>query len=128
MASNVLPSIGKITSSIEAYTVSGTGIMLEENWNFGQVFLELRVNSILAATAINTMTSNLPGTTYSNLLFEITIGVKVPTALSRMKLIINNDFTFLPSALVTTVAVTGSAPQVLSSVVVSENVVMATFN
>jgi cytochrome c oxidase assembly protein Cox11 len=35
---NVLPAIGSITSNFELYTISGTGFMLEENWNFGQVY------------------------------------------------------------------------------------------
>ena len=39
MTDNVLPNIGSITSSLEMYTVTGTGMFIEENWNFGQVFL-----------------------------------------------------------------------------------------
>ena len=61
------------------YTISGTGFMIEENWNFGQVFFEYRQNNILNVNSINDLTQNLPGTLTSNLQFDITIGVQVPT-------------------------------------------------
>ena len=35
--------------------------MIEENWNFGQVFLEPRQNNVLSILNRNAMTSNLPG-------------------------------------------------------------------
>lgn len=34
-----LPAIGALSESFEMYAMSGTGVMLEENWNMGQVFL-----------------------------------------------------------------------------------------
>jgi len=61
------------------------------------------------------MTSNLPGTLFSNLLFEITMAIQCPTSLSRLKLIISGDFTFSESSLVNSIAVTSTAPQILST-------------
>lgn len=66
--------------------------MLEENWNFGQVYFELRQNKILNVNSINDLTQNFPGTLTSNLEFEITIGVQCPTAASTIKFIISGDF------------------------------------
>ena len=34
-----LPAIGALSVSFEMYSISGTGVMLEENWNMGQVYL-----------------------------------------------------------------------------------------
>lgn len=67
LTNNVLPAIGSITSNFEMYTISGTGFMLEENWNFGQVYFELRQNKNLDVNSINDLTQNLPGTLTSNL-------------------------------------------------------------
>ena len=58
MTDNVLPDIGSITSSLEMYAVTGTGMFIEENWNFGQAFLEPRQNAGLSVFNRNTMTVN----------------------------------------------------------------------
>jgi len=36
--SNNLPSIGALSPSFEMYVISGSGIMMEENWNMGQLY------------------------------------------------------------------------------------------
>ena len=66
---NVLPNIGSITKSFEMYTITGTGVMIEENWNFGQVYLEPKQNVDINVLSRNSMVSNLPGTSFTNLLF-----------------------------------------------------------
>ena len=58
MTDNVLPNIGSITSSLEMYAVTGTGMFIEENWNFGQVFLEPKQNKVLSVLNRNVMTNN----------------------------------------------------------------------
>ncbi len=92
LTNNVLPAVGKITSNLEMYTISGTGFMLEENWNFGQVYFELRLNKNLNVNSINDLRNNLPGTLTSNLEFEITINEQCPTAASILKFIVSDDF------------------------------------
>lgn len=34
-----LPAVGALSQSLEMYAISSTGVMLEENWNMGQLFL-----------------------------------------------------------------------------------------
>lgn len=111
------------------YTVTDTGMIIEENWNFGQVFLEERQNQVLSVLSRNTMTTNSPGTTFTNLLFDIDIGVPAPTNLSsRLKFVISDGFTWTDSSLVNTQPLVGAAPQILESVIVSPNVIVTTFN
>ena len=124
---NVLPAIGSITSNLEMYTISGPGFMLEENWNFGQVYFEFRQNNILNVNSINDLTQNYPGTLTSNLEFEITIGVQSPTSTSIIKFIISDDFQFSVSSLVNVQGVLSTAPQVLSTTIVSQNIIVTKF-
>lgn len=125
---NVLPNIGSITKSFEMYTITGTGVMIEENWNFGQVYLEPKQNVDISVLSRNSMVSNLPGKSFTNLLFEITVGVATPTPNARLKFVIDGGFTFTDSSLVNTQALIGAAPVKLSSVLVSPNVIITTFN
>lgn len=74
------------------------------------------------------MVSNLPGRSCTNLLFEINIGVATPTPNARLKFVISNGFTFTDSSLVNTQGLAGSAPTILSSQIVSPNVIVTTFN
>jgi|JI7StandDraft_1071085.scaffolds.fasta_scaffold2012003_1 hypothetical protein len=74
------------------------------------------------------MVNNLPGTSFNSLLFEITIGVATPTPNARFKFVINGGFTFDDSSLVNTQGLVGAAPVILSSVIVSPNVIITTFN
>lgn len=127
LTNNVLPAIGSITSNFEMYTISGTGFMLEENWNFGQVYFEYRQNNILNVNSINDLTQNYPGTLTSNLEFEITIGVQCPTPYSVVKFIISDDFEFSASSLVNVQGVLSTAPQVISTTIVSPNIIITKF-
>ena len=86
----MLPNIGSITSSFEFCTITDTGIVQEENWNFGTVFLEPRQNNVLSILNRNSMTSNLPGQSFTSLHFEVTIGEQTPTPRSRFKFIISD--------------------------------------
>lgn len=97
------------------YTISGTGFMIEENWNFGQVFFEYRQNNILNVNSINDLTQNLPGTLTSNLQFDITIGVQVPTPYSCLKFILSDSFQFSASSLVRVQGLLSSVPQKIST-------------
>lgn len=73
------------------------------------------------------MVSNLPGTSFTNLLFEITVGVATTTPNARLKFVIDGGFTFSDSSLVNTQALVGAAPVILSNVLVSPNVIITTF-
>ena len=59
------------------------------------------------------MENNLPGTSFTDLLFDIEIGVDSPTPLSRLKFVIEGGFTFTDSSLVNTQALVGAAPVIL---------------
>ena len=78
--------------------------------------------------SINSQIANSPGTTVSTLLLDVTIGVAVPTALSTFLFTISNNFEFTVSSLVTSIAVTGDPPQILSTSVVSANIIRVVFN
>lgn len=54
-------------------------MMIEENWNFGQVFLEPKQNRVLSVLNRNVMTNNEPGTIFTNTLFDITINANSPS-------------------------------------------------
>ena len=125
---NVLPDIGSITSSFEMYTITGTGVMIEENWNCGQVFLEPKQNKALSILNRNSMEFNLPGTSFTNLLFDIEIDEDCPTPQSRLKFVIEGGFTFTDSSLVTTISLLGAAPVIVESVIESPNVIITTFD
>ena len=126
--SNNMPSIGALSESFEMYVISGTGIMQEENWNVGQLFLELRNNNLMNIVSINAQNTNTPGVTVSTLQMTVTVGVNVPTPLSTFLLTISGDFTFTVSSLVASLAVTGTPPQILSMTVVSPNIIRVIFN
>lgn len=74
------------------------------------------------------MEYNLPGTSFTDLLFDIEIGVNSPTPLSRLKFVIKGGFTFTDSSLVKTIQLVGAAPVLLTSLIESPNVIIATFN
>lgn len=101
--------------------------MLEENWNFGQVYFEKRLNKNLNVNSINDLRNNLPGTLTSNLDFEITIGEQCPTATSILKFIISDDFEFSPSSLVNVQGVLSTAPPVISTTIISKNIIETKF-
>ena len=110
------------------YAISSTGVMVEENWNMGQVYLELTNNNLINLVSINSQVSNEPGVTVSTFLVDVTIGIAVPTPLSVFLFTISNNFKFTVSSLVSSIAVTGTAPQVLSTTVTSPNIIKVVFN
>jgi hypothetical protein len=123
-----LPAIGALSESFEMYSMSGTGVMLEENWNMGQIFLELRNNNLINLVSINAQNANQPGITVSTLLLDVTIGVACPTPLSTFLFTISGSFEFTVSSMVTTIAVTGDPPAVQSTTVVSPNLIKVIFS
>ena len=123
-----LPAIGALSQSFEMYAISSTGVMIEENWNMGQVFLELRNNNQINLVSINTQITNEPGITVSTLLMDVTIGVACPTSLSTFLFTISGNFEFTVSSLVSSIGVSGSPPQVQSTTVMSPNLVKVIFN
>lgn len=125
---NNLPSIGAISSSFEMYAISGTGVMQEENWNMGQVYFELRNNNLMSIVSINAQTANRPGTTVSDLLVDVTVGVACPTPLSTFVFTISGNFQFTVSSLVSTLQVSDTPPQILTMTVVSPNIIRVIFN
>lgn len=127
LVSSILPYINALSANFEMYTMSATGVMIEENWNFGNVFFEAKNNNIMNVVSINSLTTNLPGTTTSSFLAQISIGIACPTATSRLLFTISNNFYFSVSSLVNTIAVTGSAPQITSTTIMSQNVIMVVF-
>lgn len=106
-----LPAIGALSESFEMYAMSGTGVMLEENWNMGQVFLEMRNNNLLNLVSITSQTTASPGLTFSTVV-DVTVGVASPTALSTFVFTVSGNFIFTVSSQVTTIAVTGDPPQI----------------
>lgn len=80
------------------------------------------------SVSINTQIGNLPGTTVSTFLIDVTIGVACPTPLSTFLFTISGNYQFTVSSLVTSIAVTGSPPQILSTSVVSPNIIKVSFN
>ena len=73
--------------------------------------------------SINAQNANTPGLTLSTLLLTFNIGVAVPTPLSTFLFTISGDFAFTVSSLVTSIAVTGSPPQIQSMTVISPNII-----
>ena len=110
------------------YVMSGTGVMLEENWNMGQVFMELRNNNLMNLVSINAQNANQPGITVSTLLLDITIGVACPTDLSTFLFTISGNFEFTVSSEVTTIAVTGDPPVAQPTTVISPNLIKVIFS
>jgi hypothetical protein len=80
------------------------------------------------SVSINTQIGNLPGTTVSTFLIDVTIGVACPTALSTFLFTISGNYQFTVSSLVTSTAVSGTPPQILSTTVVSPNIIRVLFN
>jgi hypothetical protein len=78
--------------------------------------------------SINAENANTPGVTVSTLLVSFNIGVAVPTPLSTFLFTISGDFQFTVSSLVTSIAVTGTPPQIKSTQVVSPNIIQVIFN
>lgn len=64
----------------------------------------------------------------STLLVDVTIGVACPTAISTFLFTISGNYQFTVSSLVTSIAVTGTPPQILTTNVVSPNIIKVTFN
>ena len=108
--------------------MSATGVMIEENWNMGQVFLELRNNNNLNLVSINSQIANQPGITVSTLLMDVTIGVACPTPLSTFLFTISGNFEFTVSSLVSSIGISGDPPQVQSTTVMSPNLIKVIFN
>jgi hypothetical protein len=94
----------------------------------GQLYFELKNNNLMNIVSINAQNSNTPGVTVSTLLATFTIGVNVPTPLSTFVFTISGNFQFTVSSLVTSIAVTGSPPQIVSMSVVSPNIIRVVFN
>ena len=64
---NPVSNIQKISPSIEIYIVSGTGLVYEENLNYGPVINKPTFTNLLATSILNDLTTNEPGT-FSSLL------------------------------------------------------------
>lgn len=101
--------------------------MLEENWNMGQVYLEMRNNNLMSLVSITGQTTTSPGIIFSTLV-EVTVGVACPTLLSTFVFTVSGNFQFTVSSQITGTGVTGSPPQILSSTVVSPNIIRIIFN
>ena len=94
----------------------------------GQVYLELKNNNLINSVSINTQIGNLPGSTVSTFLIDVTIAVACPTPLSVFLFTISGNYQFTVSSHVTSMAVSGTPPQILSTTVVSPNIIRVTFN
>jgi hypothetical protein len=70
---NVIPSIQKISPSIEIHTVSYNGLVYEANSNFGSVVNNPPITNLMGVSILNTLSANSPGST-STLRAEVTIG------------------------------------------------------
>jgi hypothetical protein len=94
----------------------------------GQVFLELKNNNLMTLVSINSQVSNLPGSTVSSFLIDVTVAVPCPTPLSTFLFTISGNYQFTVSSLVTSIAVSGTPPQIQSTTVVSPNIIRVIFN
>jgi hypothetical protein len=59
---NPVSNIQKISPSIEFYIVSSTGLVYEENLNYGPVINKPVFTNLLGTSILNTLTANRPGT------------------------------------------------------------------
>ena len=82
----------------------------------------------MTLVSINSQIGNLPGSTVSTLLVDATIGIASPTAQSVFLFTISGNYQFTVSSLVTSIAVSGTPPQILSTSVVSPNIIKVIFN
>jgi hypothetical protein len=90
---NVIPSIQKISPSIEMYTVSYNGLIYEANSNLGPVINNLPLTNLMGVSILNDLSSNSPGST-STLKAEVTIGQAISTSLSTFIFVMQYPFTF----------------------------------
>lgn len=135
--SNVIPSTGELSDSFEMYSVSWNGIIYEQNWNFGQVEYQARQTNNLGVSLLSSLSAVTPGST-SVFQIDITIGINVTTAYSRIKIVVADPFTFRVSSIVTTMndplyaATNGNtlyvAPVIINSVILTPNVIITTLN
>ena len=58
----------------------------------GQLYFELTNNNLLSVVSINAQNQNLPGTTVSTLIIDITIGIACPTPISTFIFTISGKF------------------------------------
>lgn len=66
LTQELLENINSISANFQVYTVNAQAIIQNQNWNFGQIFLEPKNHNALRIQA-PTMQTNEPGSTYSNL-------------------------------------------------------------
>lgn len=82
----------------------------------------------MTLVSINSEVANLPGSTVSSLLIDVTVAVPCPTPLSTFLFTISGNYQFTVSSLVTSIAVAGTPPQIQSTTVVSPNIIRVVFN
>jgi hypothetical protein len=133
---NVIPSIQKISPSIEMYAVSSTGLVYEANPNFGSVINNPPNTNIMAVNVLNVLSSLNPGVSAS-LQVELTIGQAISTPLSTLTFVVQYPFTFSIGSMPTLAASTSyalnpialySKPATPTFTVVTPNVLTVVFN
>ena len=133
---NVIPSISKISPSVEMYTMSADGNIYEENPNMGAVINAKPITNLMAVSILNNLAANYPGAS-STLSAEVTITQAISTSLSTLIFTIQYPFSFsvgsIPSAAPSSSYATSpislySAPSIYSYEVVSPNVFTLIFN
>jgi hypothetical protein len=133
---NVIPSIQKISPSIEMYTVSYNGLIYEANPNFGPVINNLPLTNLMGVSILNDLSANSPGST-STLKAEVAIGKAISTPYSTFIFVMQYPFTFsqgsIPAVSQSSLYATNpislySAPAIYSYEIVSPNVFVLVFN
>jgi len=133
---NVVPSIEKISPSVEMYTMSANGLIYEENPNMGAVINSKPITNLMAVSILNSLAANYPGSS-SALSAEVTITRPVTTTLSTLIFTVQYPFSFSVGSIPTTTQSSSyatspislySAPTIYSYEVVSPNVFVLILN
>lgn len=98
---NVVPSIKKISPSVEMYTMSANGLIYEENPNMGAVINSKPITNLMGVSILNSLSANYPGSS-STLNAEITITQPISTSLSTLIFTVQYPFSFSVGSIATT--------------------------
>ena len=87
----------KISPSVEIYAIDESGLVYEENLNFGSVIYKPPNNNLLDVSVLNDQSANEPGT-LSTLRVEVNISIPVSTSYSTLFFVVQEPFKFSTSS------------------------------
>lgn len=94
---NVVSNMKKISPSVEIYAIDESGLVYEENLNFGSVIYKPPNNNLLDVSVLNDQSANEPGT-LSTLRVEVNISIPVSTSYSTLFFVVQEPFKFSTSS------------------------------